>query len=404
MISVGLLFGLDESELANKTKISDKDLVDKQEGSYFTGLPLINSDADLGVGYGLRLYYYDNGAKEDPLFAYTPYRHKAFAQFFQTTNGWQYHWLNYDATYLFDSPFRVTADFVWEQDDKALYFGETAQSTLNDLSYNSTSYSTFDEYHSALGSNTYYNNYKLVRPFFEPVMQYDTLGGQVRLIAGVKLMHATLEAQEGTTLFETVVPETGSEGGWINSVKLGAAYDTRDLEPDPKFGQFHEATYSQVTSLLGADYNYSDLILRTRFYHSVLDDMITFGMQNIYQLQSGDVPFTQKATLGGRTTLRGYKLKRYLGSSKFQTNLESRIRFAKTRAGTQTFDFMFVPFFDFGAIYDEPSLDMSNLRYTGGAAVRVVWNQATIIYIDYGVSPEGSGMYINFTHIFQAGI
>ena len=52
--------------LEEKPPLSDYDLSKKKEGSYFTGLPLINSDADKGVGYGVRLYWYDNGEKSNP--------------------------------------------------------------------------------------------------------------------------------------------------------------------------------------------------------------------------------------------------------------------------------------------------------------------------------------------------
>jgi hypothetical protein len=30
----------------------------------------------------------------------------------------------------------------------------------------------------------------------------------------------------------------------------------------------------------------------------------------------------------------------------------------------------------------------------------VAWNEATIIMVDYGFSSEGSGLYVNFNHIF----
>lgn len=38
-------------------------------------------------------------------------------------------------------------------------------------------------------------------------------------------------------------------------------------------------------------------------------------------------------------------------------------------------------------------------RPTGGA-LRISWNLATVITADYGVSPEDTGLYINFNHIF----
>ncbi|EMO26345.1 hypothetical protein LEP1GSC170_5548 [Leptospira interrogans serovar Bataviae str. HAI135] len=40
-----------------------KDLDNKKEGWYPTGLPLINSDPNEGIGYGVRVYGYNNGKK-----------------------------------------------------------------------------------------------------------------------------------------------------------------------------------------------------------------------------------------------------------------------------------------------------------------------------------------------------
>jgi hypothetical protein len=74
-------------------RLHDDDLARKKEGGYFTGLPLANYDHDIGFGLGARLYYYDNGKREDPLFAYTPYLQRVFAQGFVSSGGVQYHWL-----------------------------------------------------------------------------------------------------------------------------------------------------------------------------------------------------------------------------------------------------------------------------------------------------------------------
>src|SRR5690349_12999358 len=94
-----------------KQRLRDDDLTRKNENGYFTGLPLANYDHDTGFGFGGRLYYYDNGDRDDPLFAYTPYLQRVFAQGFATTNGVQYHWLDYDSPSFFHSLFRVRASF-----------------------------------------------------------------------------------------------------------------------------------------------------------------------------------------------------------------------------------------------------------------------------------------------------
>ena len=55
-------------------------ILDKKDDGYFTGLPLINSDPDTGVGFGARVLWFDNGSRDDVIFEATPYRHRLYAQ------------------------------------------------------------------------------------------------------------------------------------------------------------------------------------------------------------------------------------------------------------------------------------------------------------------------------------
>ena len=114
--------------LAGKQRLHDDDLARKKEDGYFTGLPLANYDHDIGFGFGARVYYFENGKRTDPLFAYTPYMHRVFAQAFASSGGVQYHWLDYDAPYLFGSQFRLRAAFEFQQNIRQNYFGVGARS------------------------------------------------------------------------------------------------------------------------------------------------------------------------------------------------------------------------------------------------------------------------------------
>ena len=39
-------------------------------------------------------------------------------------------------------------------------------------------------------------------------------------------------------------------------------------------------------------------------------------------------------------------------------------------------------------------------RWNAGGALRISWNLATLLTIDYGRSREDSGLFVNFNHIF----
>jgi len=63
--------------------------------------------------------------------------------------------------------------------------------------------------------------------------------------------------------------------------------------------------------------------------------------------------------------------------------------------------FIAAPFFDAGRPYDAlGQLSLRHWRASYGGALRIAWNLATIVTVDYGLSSEDTGLYINFNHIF----
>jgi hypothetical protein len=102
-------------ESGAKQALDAQDYQRKNEGGYFTGLPLANYDSNTGVGFGVRGYYYYNGHRSDPLFGYTPYFFRTFLQLFATTGGLQFHWLDVDAPTIAGSPFRFRSQQVMRE-------------------------------------------------------------------------------------------------------------------------------------------------------------------------------------------------------------------------------------------------------------------------------------------------
>ena len=68
---------------------------------------------------------------------------------------------------------------------------------------------------------------------------------------------------------------------------------------------------------------------------------------------------------------------------------------------TERFGFIFVPFVDVGRPFDRVDrTTLAGWKRGQGAGLRTSWNLATIIAVDYAVSDEDTGLYINFNHIF----
>lgn len=431
--------------MAGKQPMSASDLADKPEGRYFTGLPLANSDPDTGIGFGARLYVFDNGSKDDRLFDYTPYRARAYAQAFFTTTGYQYHTIDVDVPYLDREPLRLKGSLVYERNDAANYYG-TGPHTLDRLSFPGTpgvKYAKLDDYTGAERTLrpdgtafSRYDQYVLERPEGTVTLERDFFGGVVRGLVGYTVSYANVAQWTGQTI-EADDPAGGGavhaksaatrlqadcdarrvrgcNGGFDDSIKLGIAFDTRDYEPDPNSGWFVDLTTEMSGRPVGSDFDWVRVTFSPRVYWSPfpkLTDLVVAG-RIVESVATADIPFFQmnqlsftdgnKYGLGGLRTLRGFKQDRFVGRAVTLANLELRWTFTDfTIAKKQHFALMLVPFLDVGRVFDTlDDFELARFRNGQGAGFRIAWNQATIIVVDYGVSREGSSLYINFNHPF----
>ena len=425
----------------SKRSLTIEDLRRKEERGYFTGLPLWNSDPNTGLGFGARAYYYYNGERSDPLFAYTPYLHRVFAQVFATTKGLQFHWLDYDAPAIFDSPYRIRSQLIFLRNTSQNFYGIGAQS-LEPLTYTGAgrTFSTWQSYDEALrqvrGDGTTlarYNQYDLVRPIWLASIERTFFYGLLRQFFGFSIARATLRdytgdevdavdadgedvrAPQGDTLLTEQCRQglLGCDGGWDNTLRFGLSLDTRDFEPDPNSGAFVDFAMDLGTPVLGSDYTYSRVLVSARYFFSPAPRWVDLvvAARGTLQAQSRGTPFTSLNTLtytedtrtglGGHRTLRGFRQDRFVGNVLTLANFELRWTFYRFTLLQQKLGFILVPFLDTGRVYDPGSrLSFADWRTGGGAALRISWNLATIVSVDYGVSAEDSGLYINFNHQF----
>jgi hypothetical protein len=420
---------------AEKPPLTPEDLARKNERGYVTGLPLWNYDPNTGYGFGARAYYYYNGSREDPLFAYTPYFYRLFLQGFATTGGLQYHWLDFDAPYVAGTSLRLRSQLIYARATAKPYFGVGAK-TMRDLTFpgSSRSYAQFSDYQRALDrvgddGKTYslYNQVDLEQPLFIVSIERGLFGGLLRPFLGLGFSRATLRDYTGEEVEALAVPMArtrlrddcdegavvGCAGGWDNTVRLALAFDTRDFEPDPNSGVFVDAALQLGTSGLGSDYDYRRVLVAARDYYSpfpaAVDLVIATRAALMVQTRGApftsmnNLPFTEDTRygLGGVRTLRGFKQDRFIGHVMSLANLELRWTFYRFGLWKQKFALIVVPFVDYGAVFDE----LDDLRLRGwqraeGSGLRITWNQATVIMCDVGMSDEDWGVYINFAHIF----
>jgi len=437
--------------LERKKMMDPKKLADKKEGWYPTGLPLVNSNPDTGIGYGVRAYVYINGEKADPFFKYAPYQQQVLAQYFATTNGWNYHWLGWDAPYFNGSLFRLRADLIYDKNTSANYFYRGAASSA-DLVNPGTGkkYSSFADYAKDLRyvdsstQKTYsqFNKFAYESPSFKFSVEREIMGGLFRPFAGIRIVKTTIDDYTGdkvkaldgsdkeidATMGETLLYRenkagrvVGYNGGWNSELRLGLAFDTRDYEPDPSNGLFSEVFFNMSQDKVASDFTYQQYTISQKAYYSPVSGMAgkdmpkwmdpVLAMRVAYTMVEGNMPFFNqnnfqftegsKSGLGGTRTIRGYAADRFVGKAMSLANVELRWTFFNFNVGGQQFALILAPFFDAGQAYDNASKSNLDHVQTGyGAGFRIVWNKATIIMADYGMSDENTGLYIDFMHIF----
>jgi outer membrane protein assembly factor BamA len=425
---------------ARADRLSDDDLRRKNEGSYVTAVPLFAYSVDFGLGAGARGYYYWNGPRSDPRFAVTPYLARIFLNVFATTHGVQYHWLDLDAPRVFSSPYRVRAQLVLARNLFSNYFGfdEASRGALHFPGAERT-YGSYADYDAAqrhvVGGEAYtrYDQYDQLRPAALASIER-SLGHGVRVLGGFTLSYARIRDYTGHSVDATIddsattAPEAptrlredcdrgvlvGCAGGRDHTLRLGLVYDTRDFEPDPNRGAYVDLSLEVGTRAIGSEFDYVRALIAARGYWSPFPDEadLVFAGRVIVQAQSAGTPFFSmdvlpfvedpRTGLGGHRTLRGYRQSRFVDHAMSAASGELRWTFARTTIKHQKLAFIVAPFIDVGRAADDLAglARVARWRPTAGGAFRVSWNLATLGTFDYGFSDEGSGVYVNFGHMF----
>ena len=482
-------------EIDEKKRLGADDVKKKKEGWYVTGLAGPFSDPNFGSGIGGRVLLFNNKTKDDPFFEYTPYRHRIFFNPSMTNKNAHYHWLDWDAPFIFDSQWRVRTSLIYDRNPNNLFFGigessmnglssrfhnqrnlpmmdnQSFQDNQNNLNYardprspneirfNSDPFlNSLIQAQGTAGSNfkitdRMYNRYTLEVPQVQFSGERSFFKGLVRFVFGARLSKNTVKTYDGQ-LYKQVDPLFGEgpdmaqkfmlpsiqgktkvtedseakkivglNGGYVNMLRIGLVYDTRDFEPDPGKGVFAEVTHERSDAAWGSNYNFNRTYGSFRSFYTIIPgaNKLVFASRVSLVQTNGVAPFFEYRNmwstegglsgLGGRTTLRGYYQDRFVAPVMGFANFELRWRAYEIPG----FTFNIAPLFDIGRPWDKFSnIDMKDkYLYSYGMGLRIIWNQATVIYMEWargretkhndniaGAPLANTNFYLNFGHIF----
>lgn len=175
--------------------------------------------------------------------------------------------------------------------------------------------------------------------------------------------------------------------GVTRSITVGRVFDSRDNIYDPHEGK--RIGYSVEWAGLGGDFDFTKFTGDWRYYYRA-------GGENVWALNlgagwaDGDMPLSQRFSMGSNDGLRGYEDDQFRGNSMLKATLEYRFPIIKKVQG--------VLFTDNGYAWDkrfEDDFDLGLIKNSVGVGMRIN-SPLGPVKLDYGWGDDGGRFHFSF--------
>lgn len=197
----------------------------------------------------------------------------------------------------------------------------------------------------------------------------------------------------------------GMEGANIVGHKLTARYDTRDKQLISTRG-----TYVNLSLELNQNLQHSgpNRWVRTtvdaRHLFPHYDDQLVFVTRFLVDTVNGhtqNIPFYERPTLGGETTLRGFGQSRFIDDTALLINFEERIPVKQVKAFDYLIDLEVAPFLDIGRVMSGFSTrDVKDLQVNPGTGLRILARPNVAGRLDIAYGRDGVNLFVGLDYPF----
>ena len=196
-----------------------------------------------------------------------------------------------------------------------------------------------------------------------------------------------------STYWKDYYPKTAAERraenfGTTRSITFGRIYDSRDNIYDPHEGKRNSYTIEHA-GFMGGDFDFTKITTDFRYYYRGGGDSV-WALNLGAGYADGDMPLSQRYSMGGSETLRGYEDDQFRGNSMVKATLEYRFPIIKKVQG--------VLFTDNGYAWDkrhEDDFDMGEIKSSYGVGLRIN-SPLGPIKLDYGYGEDGGKFHFSF--------